>query len=231
MIVFDYVSIFCEFGIFRTISFVFLSCLVASQSFSASAALLRSTLSLPVLSFASLQSWSSLLRIFYSVSALLMRSHSLLVLLLTVTLCGCLLLFLPLLVSASHCRCFSRGPPLLFDVFFCFSAILLWCSSLHLGSLCLAICSLIYGALVFFSWLWRVCSSLFARCHWCLLPCSLCGVLVSAVLLPRSDLRFPSRCGSLWDESGFDVSYVSLGFLVSIPCWTPFGSSLRSFLL
>ena len=67
------------------------------------------------------QSGLSRLRIFFSVSDLLVRSFSLSVLLSPVTLCGCLLSFLPLLVSsASHCRCLGREPPsLLFGVAFC----------------------------------------------------------------------------------------------------------------
>ena len=85
----SYLSVSSAFSVHFFSSFFV--ALRASQSSSAFVTLLRSPLGLPVLSFASLQSWSSLLRIFYSVSALLVQSHSLSVLLSTVTLCGCLL--------------------------------------------------------------------------------------------------------------------------------------------
>ena len=195
----------------------------------------RSPLGLPVLSFASLQSWSSLLRTFYSVSALLVRSHSLSVLLSTVRLCGCLLPFLPLLVSsASPCRCFGRGPhSLLFGVAF-FVFLPFFCS-VHPFALCLCVVAICFLILGWTCILFLALESLFValcRCHWCILPCSLCvGYwFLQSFCLVRVSSSLHDEV-SLWDESGFDFSSLSLGSLFSLPVLAPFGSSLRSVLL
>ena len=67
-------SLFCAFGIFYKAFFIFLSCLAASSSSWASAILLRSPFGLPCLSLPSLLSWSSLILLFSTVSALLLCS-------------------------------------------------------------------------------------------------------------------------------------------------------------
>ena len=205
----------CLFGFLRLCLFLFcafgsLLCnfpasslvpLGTSLSSSGSAALLRSPLGLPVLSFASLQSWaSSLIVVLYSVSGLLVGSHSLSVLLSAASVCVCLLPFLPVFVSsASPCCYFDSGPcSLLFSDTFVMVLLLFW--GVHPFALCIClvgICSLVSEWACFLLWgfgafVHRSSPSVIGVFFFALFCVA---ILVSVVLLPHSDLRFPSRRG------------------------------------
>ena len=166
---------FCLIGICSLVSFLYLreftmrfSCVFlgsfgASLPSSGTAALLRSPFGLPVLSYASLQSWASLIVILFSVSGLLVGSPSLSVRLSAVSVCVGLLPFLPVFVSsASPCRCFSSGPySFLFDITFIIVLAVIWCVHSFAFCFCLVgICSLVLEWASFFFGVWCVCSSL-----------------------------------------------------------------------
>ena len=200
---FSYVFLFCAFGglpcDFPASSLVSLG---TYQSSSGSAALLRSPLDLPVLSFASLQSWSSLLRVLYSVWSACGISFSFGALVRGVDMqmpfaffCLCLSLLL-LLVAASvvgRLLSYSMIPSFCYCRYFGVS-IPSPCVSVSLGSV-----PLFRSGLVFFFGFWSICSSLITRC---LLPCSL-------------------LCGT----TSFCITSASFGSLVPFATWSPFGMS------
>ena len=107
--------------------------------------------------------------------------------------CACLLLLLVAASVVARLLSFSVIPS------FCYCCYL----GVSIPSPCVSVLfrsvPLFPSRLIFPFGVWSVCSSLIgviAQCHWCLLPCFLlCGNTSSVVLLPRSDLRFPSRCG------------------------------------
>ena len=119
------------------------------------------------------------------------------VLLSTVTLCGCLLPFLALLVSsASPCRCFGCGPHS--PIWCCFIGFLPFFCDVHSFALCVCVVRSVplFGVDLYSSLDFGVSVLRFSPGVICVFFLALlCGVLVSAVLLPRSDLRFLLRCG------------------------------------
>ena len=205
--------LFCAFGSipcdFPASSLVPLG---SSQSSSGSAALLWSLLGLPVLSFAYLQSWASLLRVFtpclVCLWVLFLFRCSCLRLRYSDAFCPfCLLLLLVVASVVGRLLSSSMMPSLCYCHYFGVS-LPSPCVSVSFGSV-----PLFRGGLVFFSWgLERLfvthhpvslvsCSLLsFMWQYWCLWY--FCLVRISGSL---------RDVVSLWDESGFAESSVSLG--------------------